>query len=73
MAILVLATQVFVDLGSVLEVVTVSELLESPILWLSLSQLFLKRASPDAIIAVSSVSPTTLEIDVTIVGIQGPP
>ena len=69
MATLVLATQVFVDLGSVLKVITISELLESPILWLSLSQLFLKRASPDAIIAVSFVLPTTLEIYVTTVGI----
>ena len=68
MATLVLATQVLVDLGSVLDVVTVLELLESLILWLSLSQLFLKRASPDAIIAVSFVLPITLEIDVTNVG-----
>ena len=70
---MVLATKVFVDMGSVLEAITVFELLESLILWLSLSQLFLKRASPIAIIAVSFVLPTTLEIDVTTVGIHGPP
>ena len=57
------------DLGSVLEVISVLELLESPILRLRLSLISSKRASQGARVVASSGSPMTLEIDGTTVGI----
>ena len=62
----------FVDLGFVLEVLSILELLESPILRLRLSLISLKRASQGASVVASSRSPMTLEIGGTIVGIPRP-
>ena len=62
----------FVDQGFVLEVLSVLELLESPILRLCLSLISSKRASQGARVVVSSGSPMSLEIGGTTMGIPRP-
>ena len=69
---MVLAILVFEDLGFVLDVLSVLELLESPILRLHLFLISSKRASWGARVVVSFESPMTLEIGGTIVGIPRP-
>ena len=62
----------FVDLGFGLEVISILELFESPIMRLHLSVLYVRRASQGARVVVSSVSPMIIEIDGTTMGIPRP-
>ena len=62
----------FVDLGFVLEVLSVLELLESQMFRLHLSLISSKRASWGARVVVSCGSPMTLEIGGTTMGIARP-